>query len=165
MSQFEQDFLASHNTYRENHGAPPLQLNRDICNSAQKWADYLLSIHTMKHSGAQKWADYLLSIHTMKHSGGQYGENLYWMNNPSAKELAGNLAVDAWYNEIKDYNFSKPGFSGTTGHFTQVVWKDSTQLGVGLATDGKGVFYVVGQYNPHGNITNAGYFEKNVLPS
>ncbi|XP_075435366.1 Golgi-associated plant pathogenesis-related protein 1-like isoform X1 [Ascaphus truei] len=147
MSQFEQTFLASHNTYRAKHKAPPLQLNRDICNSAQKWADHLLSIHTMKHSGSE------------------YGENLYWMNNPSAKELAGNLAVDAWYNEIKDYNFSKPGFSGTTGHFTQVVWKDSTQLGVGLATDGKGVFYVVGQYNPHGNVTNAGYFERNVLPS
>ncbi|MEE6523587.1 hypothetical protein FKM82_022573 [Ascaphus truei] len=78
MSQFEQDFLASHNTYREKHGAPPLQLNRDICNSAQNWADYLLSIHTMKHSG-------------------------------------GNVAVDAWYNEIKDYDFNNPEFSGTTG--------------------------------------------------
>ncbi|XP_075435364.1 Golgi-associated plant pathogenesis-related protein 1-like [Ascaphus truei] len=146
MSQFEQDFLASHNTYRENHGAPPLELNRDICNSAQKWADYLLSIHTMKHSG------------------GQYGENLYMMNNPNANELAGNVAVDAWYNEITDYDFNNPGFSSTTGHFTQVVWKASSEVGVGLATDGNGIFYVVGQYNPHGNITNPGSFQMNVLP-
>ncbi len=49
------------------------------------------------------------------------------------------------------------------GHFTQVVWKDSTQLGVGLATDGRTVF-VVGQYRPAGNMNMAGYFEKNVLP-
>ncbi|MEE6524313.1 hypothetical protein FKM82_023699 [Ascaphus truei] len=127
MSQFEQDFLASHNTYREKHGAPPLQLNRDICNSAQNWADYLLSIHTMKHSG-------------------------------------GNVAVDAWYNEIKDYDFNNPEFSGTTENFTQVVWKASTEVGVGMATDGNGIFYVVGQYNEHGNGTNPGSFQMNVLP-
>uniref|UniRef100_A0A3P9CQT9 SCP domain-containing protein n=1 Tax=Maylandia zebra TaxID=106582 RepID=A0A3P9CQT9_9CICH len=48
-------------------------------------------------------------------------------------------------------------------HFTQVVWKSSTQLGVGIATDGNTVF-VVGQYRPAGNITNAGYYQKNVLP-
>lgn len=49
------------------------------------------------------------------------------------------------------------------GHFTQVVWKDSTELGVGMATNGNTVF-VVGQYRPAGNISNEGYFEKNVLP-
>ena len=48
------------------------------------------------------------------------------------------------------------------GHFTQVVWKGSEELGVGLATDGKTTF-VVGQYLPAGNISNPGYFEKNVL--
>lgn len=49
------------------------------------------------------------------------------------------------------------------GHFTQVVWKDSTQLGVGMATDGHKVF-VVGQYRPPGNINVKEYYEKNVLP-
>lgn len=48
------------------------------------------------------------------------------------------------------------------GHFTQVVWKESTELGVGMATDGKTVF-VVGQYRPAGNMNMEGYFEKNVL--
>uniref|UniRef100_A0A8C3A906 Im:7150988 n=1 Tax=Cyclopterus lumpus TaxID=8103 RepID=A0A8C3A906_CYCLU len=47
-----------------------------------------------------------------------------------------------------------------TGHFTQVVWKDSTELGVGLATDGRKVF-VVGQYRAAGNMNMAGYFEEN----
>lgn len=50
-----------------------------------------------------------------------------------------------------------------SGHFTQVVWKESTELGVGVATDGNKVM-VVGQYSPAGNMSNAGYFEKNVLP-
>lgn len=47
------------------------------------------------------------------------------------------------------------------GHFTQVVWKGSTELGVGMATNGKKV-YVVGQYRPAGNINTKEYFEKNV---
>uniref|UniRef100_A0A8C1D8N7 SCP domain-containing protein n=1 Tax=Cyprinus carpio carpio TaxID=630221 RepID=A0A8C1D8N7_CYPCA len=49
-------------------------------------------------------------------------------------------------------------------HFTQVVWKDTNEVGVGLATDGNTTF-VVGQYLPAGNISNAGYFERNVLPA
>lgn len=35
---------------------------------------------------------------------------------------------------------------------------------MGLATDGNTVF-VVGQYSPAGNISNMGFFEKNVLPA
>jgi len=50
----------------------------------------------------------------------------------------------------------------SAGHFTQVVWKESSELGVGLATDGKTAF-VVGQYRTAGNMTNPGYFEANVL--
>lgn len=50
------------------------------------------------------------------------------------------------------------------GHFTQVVWKSTTEVGVGLATDGKTVF-VVGQYKPAGNMTNPGFFKDNVLPA
>lgn len=49
------------------------------------------------------------------------------------------------------------------GHFTQVVWKSSTEVGVGKATDGKMTF-VVGRYSPPGNLSNPGYFQENVLP-
>lgn len=49
------------------------------------------------------------------------------------------------------------------GHFTQVVWKDSAELGVGMATNGNKV-YVVGQYRPPGNMNTKEYFEKNVGP-
>lgn len=59
----------------------------------------------------------------------EYGENIYYAFNfdPSAEHC-----VKSWYDEIKNYNFSKPGFSSQTGHFTQVVWKDSIELGVGI---------------------------------
>ncbi|KAM9324102.1 uncharacterized protein PAF06_000100 [Gastrophryne carolinensis] len=146
-SQFERDFVSAHNAYRKKHGAAPLQLSRELCRSAQQWADHLLSIRTLKHSGSD------------------HGENLYYKYSSSTKELPGQEPVDSWYDEIKNYDFARPGFRSNTGHFTQVVWKDSKEVGVGVATDGNGLYFVVGQYNPAGNVTNPGYFEKNVLPS
>ncbi|XP_033877142.3 uncharacterized protein LOC117412703 isoform X1 [Acipenser ruthenus] len=142
---FDCEFLAAHNTYRQLHGAEPLRLNRALCKSAQSWAEHMLAIKTMKHSSTSN------------------GENLYYAWSSASNNIAGSKAVDSWYSEIKDYSFSNPGFGSNTGHFTQVVWKSSTELGVGKATDGNTV-YVVGHYSPAGNITNPGYFQSNVLP-
>ena len=49
------------------------------------------------------------------------------------------------------------------GHFTQVVWKSSRQLGVGKAksSDGRQVF-VVCMYHPAGNYV--GRYKENVSP-
>uniref|UniRef100_A0A8D0AJU4 SCP domain-containing protein n=1 Tax=Sander lucioperca TaxID=283035 RepID=A0A8D0AJU4_SANLU len=92
-------------------------------------------------ASAQKWANHLLAIGALQHSKPEdrknIGENIYNMWSSATLKL--------------------------TGHFTQVVWKDSKELGVGMATDGHKVF-VVGQYRPAGNMNMAGYFEKNVLP-
>ncbi|KAM4661966.1 uncharacterized protein O3C94_010616 [Discoglossus pictus] len=96
IDQFEKDFLTAHNLYRKQHGSPPLQLSRELCKSAQKWADHLLSIRTLKHSNTD------------------HGENLYYKYSSSTKELPGREPVDNWYSEIKNYNFSQPGFGGNT---------------------------------------------------
>uniref|UniRef100_A0AAY5ETI7 SCP domain-containing protein n=1 Tax=Electrophorus electricus TaxID=8005 RepID=A0AAY5ETI7_ELEEL len=85
---------------------------------------------------AQAWADHLLSTKALQHSNTDNGENLFY----------------AWSSTPKK----------CTGHFTQVVWKSSQEVGVGLATDENTVF-VVGQYKPPGNVSNPGYFKDNVL--
>ncbi|XP_018523890.1 Golgi-associated plant pathogenesis-related protein 1 isoform X1 [Lates calcarifer] len=144
-ASFQQEFLKTHNTYREKHSTPPLTLSDELTASAQKWADHLLATGTLQHSDTKD------------------GENVFTMYSSAALKLTGKEAVDSWYSEIKDYNWSSPGFTGNTGHFTQVVWKDSTELGVGMATDGNRAF-VVGQYRPAGNMNMPGYFEKNILP-
>ena len=79
------------------------------------------------------------------------GENLYWSWN---KDLTGDYPVNKWYSEIKDYNF-ETGTSngGTTGHFTQVVWKNSKELGIGYYCVNKECT-VVGNYFPGGNFNN-----------
>ena len=48
-----------------------------------------------------------------------------------------------------------------TGHFTQVVWKGTSEVGFGKAKDAKGLVIVVASYRPPGNI--AGQFKNNVL--
>nr|XP_020454781.1 Golgi-associated plant pathogenesis-related protein 1-like [Monopterus albus] len=129
---------------RAKHHVPPLELSSELNASAQNWANYLLAIGALQHS----------------HSG--TGENIFCTYG-SSRQLTGKEAVDAWYREIKDYSWHMPGFRMNTGHFTQVVWKDSTELGVGLATDGHRAF-VVGQYLPPGNMNTPGHFQRDVLP-
>ncbi|XP_043113550.1 Golgi-associated plant pathogenesis-related protein 1 [Puntigrus tetrazona] len=144
-ANFKKEFLEAHNQYRKQHQAPELTYSAELCSAAQTWADHLLSIKSLGHSDTEN------------------GENVFYSFSSAKKTPKGNEAVDSWYSEIKDYKFSSPGHQQNTGHFTQVVWKSSTELGVGLATDGNKVF-VVGQYKPAGNITNDGYYDKNVLP-
>lgn len=45
--------------------------------------------------------------------------------------VTGEQVVKAWYSEISKYNFKEAKFSPVTGHFSQVIWKSTTDLGVG----------------------------------
>jgi glioma pathogenesis-related protein 2 len=63
----------------------------------------------------------------------------------------GKDAVDAWYDEIKQHTFGIEPRTTGTGHFTQVVWKDSRELGVGVSKNSKGQVFVVCNYDPPGN--------------
>ncbi|XP_067868879.1 GLI pathogenesis-related 2 [Heterodontus francisci] len=143
---FATQLLKSVNDYRTKHGARPLTLNLVISKQAEKWAEHLASSRTLKHSDTP------------------YGENIWCQQGPGSLQVTGKEAVDSWYNEIKNYDFSSPGFQKGCGHFTQLVWRQSKEIGVGLASDGKGLTVVVTQFNPAGNITNPGYFAENVLP-
>lgn len=131
--------LNAHNNKRALHEDTP----------ALSWSSDLASY-------AQNYADQYDCSGNLVHSGGQYGENL-----SLGYGIEG--AVDAWYNEISSYNWANPGFSESTGHFTQVVWKSSTQVGCGTKScGGSWGDYVVCSYNPAGNFI--GEFADNVEP-
>ena len=59
---------------------------------------------------------------------------------PAGENLAmgyagGTQATDGWYSEIANWAFTPgdgTGNSGTTGHFTAMIWKGVTKLGCGL---------------------------------
>ena len=96
---------------------------------------------------------------------GWAGENIftYWTSGSNLK-ITGADAVDRWYDEIKDYDFrtcdTKNG--RPIGHFTQLIWKGTNKVGLGMARNKDNNVYVVANYYLAGNIE--GYFKKNVLP-
>ena len=114
------------------HQSPPLTLSTDLNESAQRWADHLLDIGIMQHSGSG------------------VGENLYCMSSSAPITLTGRVrvrvsvsamgyskilnshqalgstfscfsssgkeAVESWYGEVKDYDYNSPGFKSNTGN-------------------------------------------------
>jgi len=85
------------------------------------------------------------------------GENISWFADGGTEDEA----VPGWYEEKKDYNFQTGQSYGMTGHFTQLVWKGSKRLGVGIAKRGREV-WVVANYSPPGNWP--GHQLQNVFP-
>ena len=137
---FKKEVLSAHNQYRATHHASKLEWDDTLSNYAQRYASQC----------------------RFEHSHGPYGENLA-TGYPSLQ-----AAMQAWYNEKKLYSHSNPQFAKTTGHFTQVVWKATTKIGCGYVAcnglHGTPGNYLVCEYNPPGNVVNAGYFRENVLP-
>lgn len=73
-------------------------------------------------------------------------------------------AVDAWASEERNYDYETNTSNGVTGHYTQLVWHDSTRLGCGVAQcsplkrpDGSTMWngdFIVCQYKAAGNYYN-----------
>ena len=79
------------------------------------------------------------------------------------KELTGSGATQMWYDEIKDYDFSQPAkYNPKCGHFTQVIWHGSKEVGAGIAKGDNGMTYVVARYKPAGNMLSK--FKENIMP-
>lgn len=136
------------NMYRRKHKTKLINHNQTISNFSQLYSDELLKTKTFKHSGNKL-----------------YGENLYksWSSIPVKNtELVLNIkkAIDSWYNEIKFYDFELGQFNSKTGHFTQLLWNNSTEYGVGISYL-NGEVVVCMNYSPRGNII--GQFKQNVF--
>ena len=138
-SEEAQAALGFHNRARAEVGSPPLKWSEKLSEYAQAWADELAStgckMKHRPHSG--KWKQ-------------QYGENIYWCMGFVATATD---ASEDWYSEIKDYKhgrLSAQNFSGI-GHYTQMVWKSTRTMGVGVAHCRNGQMIIVANYDPPGN--------------
>lgn len=136
--------LAAHNMFRAKHGAKPLTWSNDCAKAASKAAEENRAKNAMHHCHCSQY---------------KHGQNIYW-GSAGKGQKPEQTAVKAWYDEVNKpgYNFDHAGFSHGTGHFTQVVWRGTTQ--VGMSFDATGC-YIVANYFPAGNMTGA--FQRNVL--
>ncbi|KAG7707476.1 hypothetical protein KL914_002297 [Ogataea haglerorum] len=152
LSSFAQTYLNRHNHFRALHeDTPNLTWNEDVAEVAQKYADAYTCNGELVHSGNSL-------------DGQSLGENLAYGYN-----FATAGAVDAWYSEINQYSYADPGYSEATGHFTQLNWKSSTDVGCAYKYCGSYLgYYIVCNYLPTGNLVLSGdpsyFFKQNVMP-
>jgi len=125
--------IAAHNAWRSKVKVAGLTWSSTLATYAQQWAN------TLK---AQNCA--------MQHrSNNQYGENLYWSSGMSPTSQS---VVDSWASEIANYTYATNSCATgkMCGHYTQVVWKDTKEVGCGKASCGSAQIWVC-NYNPPGN--------------
>jgi uncharacterized protein YkwD len=146
---------AQHNEWRKRYNKPPLQYDKRLADHTQQWANYLAQQAMQKHNPNRMVEGF----------SSKAGENIYfpsWMGMTPTKQSFFKQAVDGWGNEVSDYDFTthEPKTPGKmVGHFTQLIWRDTTRVGCGYASvtgpDGWTHGYVVCNYHPAANVTNA----------
>lgn len=126
-----QEALVAHNKFRALHHVLPLQWNATLAEQAQNIAESVASDPST-------------------FQGEPVGENIaqIWHD----LQRAPLKATTVWYSEKKTYSFSYPVLNDKVKHFTQMVWKDTNQLGMGAAPSPSGKYViVVALYRPLGN--------------
>jgi len=103
-----------------------------------KWNDEIAAI-------AQRWADQCIFDHDVNRNtveGTWVGQNAYFKGSSQKKDKetlmteVGNEATLAWYNEVESPGFNNAHinpfvFSHDAGHYTQVVWAETEEIGCG----------------------------------
>ena len=145
MSRFyayDEICLEEHNLKRDLHDSPHLLKNEQLCNLAEKCA---LELSKNENNINYIYKDEFL------------GQNIYIYkgNNLNIRNI-----FNEWYEEIKYYNSNLNKFQKNSSHFTQMIWKETKEIGFGYIERGD-TFYAVALYYPPGN--TFGEFKNNVI--
>ena len=137
LADFQQQALLQHNYFRGFHCTGAMTLNLTLNAIVQNYSQYLAANNLFNHSGTAGLGENLWAISSSIVitfvNGKEYKTYVKKiMNTYTSDYLLGSTPTTSWYNEISMYNYNSPGYSSTTGHFTQVIWKDSVQLGIGI---------------------------------
>jgi hypothetical protein len=140
-ADFNERLLAAHNAERAAMGVPPLAWNDDLAKEARAWANELAATGRFEHSPDEATAE-------------PEGENL-WAGTPRA--FSPEAMVGLWVAEKKDYrpgvfpNNSRSGDVENVGHYTQLIWRGSGQVGCATAV-GRSEEFLVCRYSQAGNV-------------
>ncbi len=124
LSQEIDEVLKLHNQARAEVGVEQkLKWSDTIAGDAQKYADELARDGKFEHDTDRNHKD--------GYGHGDYGENLF----ASSYDASFSDAVKAWVDEKQHYTYGIFGDSSTCkkeeqcGHYTQVIWKDTSIVG------------------------------------
>ena len=138
--------LDSHNRIRAKHNVPPLKWSKKLSDYSMQWAKHLSQGNQCQ----------------MYHRSGNtpFGENLYhstaivWSDGRrEVSPITIKKVVKAWTDEEKwyDYNSNSCQPGQQCGHYTQAVWKDTTEVGCAMQICNDKSQVWVCSYNPPGN--------------
>ncbi len=134
---FAKRILTAHNSERATLGIPPLAWSDALAADAAPWAAHLAQTGTFQHSPDDARLN--------------EGENLW---EGTAGGYSPEQMVGMWAAEKRFYRHGvfKSGTSDgqAVGHYTQMIWKTTTQVGCALASGG-GNDVLVCRYAPPGN--------------
>ena len=148
-TKFLEEILNSHNELRLKHNSPPLILSPNLSTLAQK------KVEEMAKNEIKNYKNEI--------NKNNYGINYFISKN----NCTGDEVTSFWYEGINKYNFknkeNKNKNDEAINSFTQLIWKNTKEVGFGYSNDDKGNFYVVAYYFSCGNIK--GEYKNNVFPS
>ncbi len=130
-SSLATEMLAAHNAVRARVGVSKLAWSSNLEAVAQKWADKLAMDGQFVHQ-----------------KGSPYGENLFQVEGVKATP---DHVVEDWAAESIDYDYRTNRCSSECGHYTQIVWRNTAQVGCAKASNRQREVWVC-EYNPPGNI-------------
>jgi len=134
-----QQLVTLHNKVRADVGVGPVTWSKELAIYAQEWANHLASTNcSLQHRPSSgKWKRV-------------YGENLF-MGTAGTFGVAD--AVKSWEDEKKHYRGQTLDRSNwyDSGHYTQMVWRESQQIGCAKA-ECSGNLIIVCNYDPPGNV-------------
>lgn len=130
QSSIAREMLDAHNRVRTRVGVPKLVWSRRLAAYASDWAARLLAGRQFAHRPDS-----------------EYGENLFAI---SGGRLSPSKVVSEWASESRDYDLRLNYCNGVCGHYTQIVWDGTRQVGCGVAKGGGREIWVC-NYDPPGN--------------
>ncbi|MGA8599173.1 MAG: CAP domain-containing protein [Bryobacteraceae bacterium] len=130
-SSMADEMIRTHNGFRSQVGVPPLRWSRDLAGYAQDWANRLAREDRLYH-----------------HPHPVYGENLFLIDGGRVRPAN---VVASWAAERGNYDYRTNSCRGRCGHYTQIVWRDTQQVGCARAESGNTQVWVC-EYSPPGNI-------------
>ena len=97
---------------------------------------------------SQDWAETLLARGQFGHRpNSTYGENLFEIDGAPASAAE---VVNVWAAESRNYDYNSNRCRGVCGHYTQIVWSDTKEVGCAVARGGGREVWVC-NYDPPGN--------------